>query len=89
MFGLREWLYEFISGPHEPYAFLGIGLFFAVHCTRAGLKELRNGVAEAGREYVRDEEPIAFWFCIVLTFLAAAMGLFFIANGVKLLIWGN
>jgi hypothetical protein len=65
------------------------GIWLMVHCSRAGIRELRSGVArglnpvtQVQREFVRKADPVGFWVTIIVTFLAGFMGFFFFAFGI-------
>ena len=64
-----------------------MGGFFAVHCYRAGLKELRTGIAKGRfRDYPRGHP--GFWPVIFMTFAASVMGMVFFAYGLAELVLG-
>ena len=62
---------------------LVVGAVFAVHCSRATLKEYRNGRALAGifGDYDRETSPIGFWIVIAANAEAALLGLAFLIGG--------
>lgn len=61
---------------------VGSGAFLAIHCPRAGWKELRSGVAEDQfGVHAREGSPVRFWVTIILTFFAGAIGAVFLLFG--------
>jgi len=71
------------------------GVWLAVHCPRAAIREFRSGLAKGlnpsthmQRDFAREAEPIGFWLTIVGTFLAGVMGLFFFVFGVATIFVG-
>jgi hypothetical protein len=60
-----------------------VGVFFLVHCTIAGRRELRSGKALGGRfgNHDRAGSPVGFWLVIAGTFGAAVMGLLLMSAG--------
>jgi len=64
---------------------LVIGAVFALHCSRATIKEFRAGRALGGwrfGDWDRDKNTGAFWFLIVANALAALMGFAFVGLGI-------
>jgi hypothetical protein len=63
---------------------LVVGGFFAVHCSRATLKEYRSGRALAGKygDYDRETSPVGFWVVIGMNAVAALLGVGFFVAGV-------
>ena len=71
------------------------GLWLAVHCPQAAVREFRAGSArglDAGasreRSYDRERQPFGFWLTVILTFLAGLMGVIFVAMGIAVM-WGS
>jgi hypothetical protein len=61
---------------------LGFGAVLAIHCLRAGWKELRSGVAkDQFGAHTRAASPLRFWVTIVFTFFAGAVGAVFLLFG--------
>jgi hypothetical protein len=77
---------------HTVFWIFGIafGVWLAVHCPRAAIRELKSGIA-VGRygEYPRGNRPCYFWTTVVVTFLAGVMGVFFVAFGVAAIATGG
>ena len=70
--------------------FLSVGTFFAVHCSRATMREWKAGRALGGKwgDYDRETSPLGFWIVMSGNTLAATMGVLFLLIGfVYLLIY--
>jgi hypothetical protein len=72
------------------------GLWLAVHCPRAAMRQLQSGIARGldataseERSYERSSQPIGFWSTIGATFLAGAMGLLFVLYGITMIFGGE
>ena len=64
--------------------FLLSGGFFAVHCSRATVREWRAGQALGGKygDYEREKEPVGFWMIMAGNALAALFGNFLLLFGI-------
>ena len=69
------------------------GLWMAIHCPRAAIREYRASIAHGldtdakhERYYDRETEPLGFWFTILGTALAGVFGLIFFVVGVSVLL---
>ena len=67
---------------------LSVGSFFAVHCSRATMREWGAGRALGGRwgDHERDTPSIAFWLIMTGNALAAIMGGVFLLLGLVYLL---
>jgi hypothetical protein len=63
--------------------FLAGGGGLALHCARAGVRELRSGIAKGlTGTYPRSSAPLGFWTVIAGDWIAALLGLVFFCVGV-------
>jgi hypothetical protein len=66
---------------------LAFGGVLTVHCPRAALREVRDGVARGRKgDYPRGTMPVHFWTTIVVTAAAGLLGIIFMTFAILTLI---